>query len=398
MCVGAGGLLLIILVFGWRHFKPSSAKRPESQTRPPPGQIVSNADTPHQGDKGYNPSFVFVDMNKIFKEYEKTKDAEAKINEAKSAAKKEYGDRADAYKKALDEINNLNKQLDAPGLSIDAKSRQARERDDKITEIKKMEKEINDFRTTREKQLQEQALKMREGIVKEITDMIATGLRSSGEAVLMDISGMSLNGVPIVTFTKGVPDFSDDVIAALNQKRTSVRFSKSLASSSSLRFGTVDMNRAFKIWPETKASEAKINEAKNAAKKEYDDRADAYKRGLDEINNLNKQLDAPGLSTDAKLRQARERDDKITEIKKMEKEINDFRTAREKQLQEQALKLREGIVAKITPALKACAESEGFNLVFDSSGNSLNGVPIVVLTHDLPDLTDEVVSKTTSSP
>jgi len=151
------------------------------------------------------------------------------------------------------------------------------------------------------------------------------------------------------------------------------------------------MNRAFKAWPETKASEEKINEAKNAAKTEYDDRADAYKKALDEINDLNKQLDAPGLSTDAKSRKARERDDKITEIKKMEKEINDFRTSREKQLQEQALKMREGIVAKITPALKACAEREGFNLVFDSSGNSLNGVPIVVLTHDLPDLTDNVL-------
>src|SRR5438445_340174 len=133
-----------------------------------------------------------VDMQRAFKEYTKTKDAEAKINDAKSAAKKEYDDRADAYKKALDEINNLNKQLDAPGLSTDAKSHKVIERDEKITEIKKTEKEINDFRTTREKQLQEQAVKMREGIVKEMTDMIAIGLRSSEEAVLIDISGMSL--------------------------------------------------------------------------------------------------------------------------------------------------------------------------------------------------------------
>src|SRR5678816_1327552 len=53
-----------------------------------------------------------VDMQHAFKDYNKTKDAEAKINEAKNAAKKEYDDRAEAYKKALDEINNLNKQLD----------------------------------------------------------------------------------------------------------------------------------------------------------------------------------------------------------------------------------------------------------------------------------------------
>src|SRR5690348_9553330 len=98
-----------------------------------------------------------VDMNRAFKEYNKTKDAEAKINDAKNQAKKEYDDRADAYKKALDDINNLNKPLDAPALSADAKTQKAKERDDKIANIKNMEREINEFRQTRERQLQEQA-------------------------------------------------------------------------------------------------------------------------------------------------------------------------------------------------------------------------------------------------
>src|SRR5437870_385850 len=113
-----------------------------------------------------------VDMNKTFREYNKTKDAEAKINDAKNQAKKEYDERADAYKKALDDINNLNKQLEAPALSADAKAQKAKERDDKISNIKNMEREITEFRQTRERQLQEQALRMREGIVKEISDVV----------------------------------------------------------------------------------------------------------------------------------------------------------------------------------------------------------------------------------
>src|SRR3954451_21625519 len=74
-----------------------------------------------------------VDMNRAFKEYNKTKDAEAKINEAKNAAKKDYDARADAYKKALDQLNNLNKQLDSSALSGDAKAAKAKERDDSIS-------------------------------------------------------------------------------------------------------------------------------------------------------------------------------------------------------------------------------------------------------------------------
>ena len=94
-----------------------------------------------------------VDMNRAFKEYNKTKDSEKKINEAKDAAKKEYDDRAENYKKALDEINKLNQQLDAPALSADAKTAKAKERDEKIANIKNMEREINEFRQTRERQL-----------------------------------------------------------------------------------------------------------------------------------------------------------------------------------------------------------------------------------------------------
>jgi outer membrane protein len=158
-----------------------------------------------------------VDMNRAFKEYNKTKDAETKINDAKNAAKKEYDDRADAYKKALDEINNLNKQLDSSALSADAKTKLAKDRDDKIANIKNMEREINEFRQTRERQLQEQALRMREGIVKEITDVVMEKVKSNNIDFVFDKSGMSLNGVPLLMYAKDNVDFTNDVVAVLNK-------------------------------------------------------------------------------------------------------------------------------------------------------------------------------------
>jgi outer membrane protein len=158
-----------------------------------------------------------VDMQKAFKEYGKTKDAEAKINDAKNTAKKEYDDRAEGYKKALDEINNLNKQLESAATSADAKTKLAKERDDKITNIKNMEREINEFRQTRERQLQEQALRMREGIVKEITDIVMEKVKGNHMDLVFDKSGMSLNGVPVLMYAPENTDFTADVIAALNK-------------------------------------------------------------------------------------------------------------------------------------------------------------------------------------
>ena len=158
-----------------------------------------------------------VDMNRAFKEYGKTKDAEAKINEAKNAAKKEYDERAESYKKALDEINKLNQQLEAPALSADAKSAKAKERDEKITSIKNMEREINEFRQTSERQLQEQALRMREGIVKEITDIVMERVKAKNLDLVFDKSGMSLNGVPLLMYSRDNVEFTDEIVAALNK-------------------------------------------------------------------------------------------------------------------------------------------------------------------------------------
>ena len=157
-------------------------------------------------------------MNRAFKEYNKTKDSEKKINEAKDAAKKEYDDRAENYKKALDEINKLNQQLDAPALSADAKTQKAKERDEKIANIKNMEREINEFRQTRERQLQEQAMRMRESIIKEITDIMMERVKTNNYDLVFDKSGPSMNGVPVVMYSKDSADFTTDVITALNKK------------------------------------------------------------------------------------------------------------------------------------------------------------------------------------
>src|SRR5947208_246734 len=135
------------------------------------------------------PKIGTVDMQKAFKEYNKTKEAEAKINDAKNAAKKEYDDRAEAYKKALDEINNLNKQLESPALSADKKTGMAKERDDKIANIKNMEREISDFRQTRERQLQEQLMRMREGLVKEITDVVMEKVKAKSRDCARELHG-----------------------------------------------------------------------------------------------------------------------------------------------------------------------------------------------------------------
>ena len=160
-----------------------------------------------------------VDMNKVFSSYYKTKDAEQRINEARSTAKKELDDRMETYKKNLEAINKLNEEINKPELSKELKDSKSKARDEKIAETKNLEREITEFRSTREKQLQEQAVRMRNGIVDEITKLVQDKVKSDNYDLVFDKSGSSLNGVPMVLYSRDNMEFSGDIITALNKNK-----------------------------------------------------------------------------------------------------------------------------------------------------------------------------------
>jgi outer membrane protein len=109
----------------------------------------------------------------------------------------------------------------------------AKERDDKIANIKNMEREINEFRQTRERQLQEQAMRMRESIVKEITDVIMDRVKTANYDLVFDKSGPSMNGVNVVIHSKDNMGFTTDVITALNKKPVTTTTEKPATSPAS---------------------------------------------------------------------------------------------------------------------------------------------------------------------
>ncbi len=158
-------------------------------------------------------------MNKVFSGYYKTKDAESKINEARSTAKGDLDERMTSYKEQLEAINKLNQEMQKAELSEEMKAEKSRERDEKIAEVKSLERQINEFRATREKQLQEQAVRMRNGIVEEITEIIKKIVQAKGFDLVFDSSGSTLNGVPVLIHSVPTMDFSEEVIKELNAGR-----------------------------------------------------------------------------------------------------------------------------------------------------------------------------------
>lgn len=160
-----------------------------------------------------------VDMNKIFQSYWKTKDAEAKINEQKTSAQGEFNTRMDGYRKTLEEIQNLNKDLESKAISQGAKDEKSKKRDEKIQDSQQQQRELQSFQQTRERQIQEQIMRERNKIVEDIMKLVQDRVKSDNYDLVFDKSGASSSMVPVVLFSKDSYEFSEDIIKILNKNK-----------------------------------------------------------------------------------------------------------------------------------------------------------------------------------
>jgi Skp family chaperone for outer membrane proteins len=139
-----------------------------------------------------------LDMNAIFTQYYKTKDAEATLNEARAADK-------------------INADLEKPELSKDAKDKATKSRDEKVNDARNLDREITEFRGTRERQLQEQFVRMRKDIIDEIMKVVNDKVKATGFDIVFDKSGMSMGQIPVLIYSRADLDFSKDIVDTLNK-------------------------------------------------------------------------------------------------------------------------------------------------------------------------------------
>lgn len=158
-----------------------------------------------------------VDMNKVFTSYHKTKAAESRLNEARAQAKKDLDGRLESLKSNMEEINKLEEDTKKPELADDKREIAVKLRDEKISLVRGLDREIAEFRGTRERQLQEQFMRMRGDIVQDIMKVVDSKVKAEGYDIVFDSSGLGVSQVKVVLFSSSSMNFSDSVITDLNK-------------------------------------------------------------------------------------------------------------------------------------------------------------------------------------
>ena len=136
-----------------------------------------------------------------------------------------------------------------------------------------------------------------------------------------------------------------------------------------------------------------MSNTRSTLKRDLDERMEKRKELQDSIEKLNDEIKKPELAQATAQKKAKERDDKIGEWQTMMRELQQYQAEKEKQLADQTLRIRNGIVAEILEIVKAKTDSENYDLVFDTSGNSINNIPVVISAKASYDFTKEIVEK-----
>jgi outer membrane protein len=158
-----------------------------------------------------------------------------------------------------------------------------------------------------------------------------------------------------------------------------------------MKVGVVDINRIFNEYYKTKAAEDRINQARDAARKEVEVRWATRVPMLEAIAGLNRDLDNKSLPGPVRADTSKRRDEKVVEVQNVEREVEQLNYSRESQIREQASRSRAVIVEDIMKLVNERVQADGFDLVIDKSGDSSNGVLVLLASKANMEFTDDLI-------
>lgn len=162
---------------------------------------------------------VTIDLNKVFNEYYKTPTASAKLKETADSFNKEHEDMMANYRKQIEELNKLREDQDKPEYTAEVREQKRKAVAEKLAETQKGQRDIEEYRGSHRKILEEQTQRMRQTILKEITDVLDKESRDRGYMLVLDKSGNTLNGVPGVVYSQDSLEITEDLIKILNKNQ-----------------------------------------------------------------------------------------------------------------------------------------------------------------------------------
>ena len=158
-----------------------------------------------------------------------------------------------------------------------------------------------------------------------------------------------------------------------------------------LKIAVIDMQKAFQEYEKTKTIEIKLNqqmevfkEYSNQLNQQYQNLRKQYESARDDSQNI--------AYSSAERENKRQKAQQLYEsLKLKEQEMTSYSESRKTQIRDMYTKLRGEVVDEIRKAVHNKAVLEGYTIVLDQSGESLNDVGFVIYVQPGLDITDSII-------
>ena len=162
-------------------------------------------------------STVFINLDRAFNEFYKTKLADTQLKEQADEFNEERKTLVGDYEKLQKDFAAIRDEAQNSALSDDVRAEKRNLAEEKLVELRDYESRIRRFDDSRRKQLDDQSRRMRKRIVEEIQQIVKDYAQKQGYLAVIDSSGQSLNGVENILYADPKIDITDTILGMLNK-------------------------------------------------------------------------------------------------------------------------------------------------------------------------------------
>ena len=158
------------------------------------------------------------------------------------------------------------------------------------------------------------------------------------------------------------------------------------------KIAVVDMEKIFKGYYKTKINSAKFNKQAATFKEYADNLAKSQLKLEEEFRTLRDASQNIALSeTDRESKRLAARD-KYRQLEAKQAELQQYDREKSTQLKEQYDNMRKELLMEIRKNIAKYAKQEGYTIVLDSSGNTMNDIPLIIYYQTEMDITDIILT------
>lgn len=159
---------------------------------------------------------VVVDMSRVMKAYSETKAAEALLEKQIEEFEAEQKDMLAERDKVRKEFESARESAKDKALSDKERENKMDVAEQKLNVLRESEMKIRDRMAQRQKEINDQKVRMQRRIVGKLREVIGKHAVDKGYAMVLDATGLSISGVESVVYSRENMDITEEVLKVIN--------------------------------------------------------------------------------------------------------------------------------------------------------------------------------------